>query len=101
MGTIRRVSAWTRQLSGKTNRPRELARPGADRFQRKSVLWPDLLVEPAGAECARDRLRKGARPKMATRTLDRHLYLPGGADGHGRRTRLELRTPVYHSLDER
>src|SRR5439155_14572715 len=89
------------QLPRKTNCSGELVRPGPEWFQRKSILWPDFLAEPPGAERARDRLRKGARPQMAARPLDRHLYLPGGAAGHGRRTRLELRTPVYHSLAER
>src|SRR6266513_2913938 len=101
MGAIRRVRAWPWELSRETNCSRQLARPGASRIRSKSILRTDFLVEPTSAERSRDRLRKRTRPQMATRALDRHLRLPGGAAGHGGRARLELRTLVHHSIVER
>src|SRR6267378_1866461 len=90
MGAVRRVDAWPRKLSRETNYSRELARPGVHRFERKSFLRPDVLVEPASTERSRDRSRKRVGPEMATRTLDRHLRLPSSAARHGRRARFEL-----------
>src|SRR5947209_1445379 len=101
MGPVRRVGDRSWQLSRQTNRPREFARTSADRLECKSIIRPDVVAEPPGAECARDRLRKRTRPEMAARALVRDLHLPGGAAGHGRRARLELSTPLRYSFDER
>src|SRR5437016_6972644 len=100
MGAIWRIGSWPGQLSWKTNCSREFARPGVQRFQCESFLRSDILVKSPGAERARDRLRKGIGPEMATRALVRHLHLPSSAIRHGRRARLELSTLVHHSIDE-
>src|SRR2546430_5269262 len=101
MGAAWRIGAWTRQLSWKTNCSGELARPGAHRFKRESVLRPDLLVESTSTQRSRDRLRKRTRSEMAARTLDGHLRLQSGPVGHGRRARLELSAFVYHPVIKR
>src|SRR2546423_11830176 len=101
MGRARRIGAWTRQLSRKTNCSRQLARPGIDRIRGEPVLWTHVLVKPAGTERARNRSRKGIGPEMAACALDRHLRLQGGSARHGRRAWLKLSTLVYYPVGER
>src|SRR2546421_4028070 len=101
MGAIRRIGAWPWQLSWKTNCSRELARPGAERFEFESILWSDVLVESAGPERARDRFRKGTGFEMAARPLVWHLRLQSRAARYGGRARLELSALVYHPVIKR
>src|SRR4051794_22641823 len=101
MGAIWRIGARAWQLPRQTNRSDRFTESGLHWIECESFVWPDLLVESSGAERARDRLRKGGGPEMATRALGRNLHLPGGALGHGDRARLELSALVHHSFAER
>src|SRR5262249_17866395 len=100
MGAVRRNDSRPRQLQRKTNRPLGFARPGIQRLGTESVLRPKLLAESRGTECARDRLRTGARFEMAARPLGRNLHLPRRAAGHGRGDGLKLSAVVHYSVDE-
>src|SRR5205823_14086534 len=101
MGAIWRIGARAWHLSRQTNRSDRFTEPGLHRIECESFVWPDLLVESPGAERARDRLRKGVGPEMATRALGRNLHLSGGALRHGGRARLELSALIHHSFSER
>src|ERR1700694_3312482 len=101
MGAPRRARAWTWELSWSPGRFRKFAATSPDRFLREPVLRPDLLVKSTSAERARNRYRKGARPEMATRPVDKHLHLSRCAERHDRRAWLQSATFVRHSILER
>src|SRR5947209_20195715 len=101
MGAVRPARAWTRELQRQADCAAEFAEPGFRRLRRQSVLRIDPVAESSGSECARNRLRKGARFEMAERSLGRDLSLPRCASGHGGGARFKLSTLVHHSVDER
>src|ERR1700730_1333675 len=101
MGAPWRTRAWTRQLPRPPDRRRKPAATSPDRFFRKLFLRPDLLVKSTSAERARNRHRKGTRPEMATRPVDKYLHLSRRADRHDRRAWLQSAALVRHSIHER